>query len=500
MTAREAVYARAGATALRRVEISRPVRLALELGVIRPHDDVFDYGCGYGADVEFLRERGHRANGWDPHHRPATEPSPAAVVNLGYVLNVIEDPTERLVALNRAWTLASRALIVAVRTTNDLRSIANGIDHGDGLLTGADTFQKLYGQNEAATYITDSVGVQPVPLGVGIFVAFKSEAGEQEWVDSRAALRSRSRRHNRVGPNRETRRHRIYQEHRELLRPLEEFVAEHGRIPATLERDWTVAVVEALGSLPKAFQVIRHAASEPWWDAAAADRRNELAVRFALARLRKRPNFSALPSSVQRDIKALFGSYKTACAHADDLLFSIGQPDVIRRAAAEASIGKVTPEAIYVHVDAVDLLPPELRVFFGAAEAVAGEVPSATLAKAHFDKPRVSWLVYPRFDTEPHPVLRESWVVDFRKLDVRPYDYSSRDNPPVLHRKELFVAPDHPRYDMFRRLTEQEERHGLLRDGLTLGTRAAWQQRLADEGWQLRGHRLVRSRKSALSE
>jgi len=34
-------------------------------------------------------------------------------VNLGYVLNVIEDPQERLAALRRAWDLSRRLLAVA---------------------------------------------------------------------------------------------------------------------------------------------------------------------------------------------------------------------------------------------------------------------------------------------------------------------------------------------------------------------------------------------------
>ena len=485
-------YERAGATAMKRVEISRPIRLALEAGVARSEDDVFDYGCGHGHDVEFLRELGHDSEGWDPIHRPDTALRSAAVVNLGYVLNVIEDPAERIGALRQAWELATRALIIAVRTTSDLRSIAHGIDHGDGLLTGADTFQKLYRQSEAASYIDDALQAKSIPLGVGVFVVFKSDEVEQQWVDDRNARR-RIRRLTRVPEPRQTLRDRTYQEHRELLGPLEAFIAEHGRIPAHQEEAWTLEVIDALGSLPRAFQVIRHAAVEPWWEAAADERRTDLTVRFALARLGRRPRYSALPAAVQRDVRALFGSYKSACMQADDLLFSIGEPDVVRRAAAVAPVGKLTADAIYVHVDAVELLPPELRVYLGAAEAVIGEVPSATLVKAHFDRPRVSWLVYPHFDTDPHPSLRESWVVDFRQLDVRPYDYSGRDNPPVLHRKELFIAPGHPRYETFRRLTQQEDRHGLLHPGFTIGTREGWHQRLDEEGWRLRGHRLIRS-------
>jgi DNA phosphorothioation-associated putative methyltransferase len=484
---------RAGATAIKRVELSRPLRLALEAGVIRLGDDVFDYGCGHGTDIDFLSALGHKADGWDPNHRPDVTPQRAAVVNLGYVLNVIEDPRERAHALKQAWQLSTRALIIAVRTADEARFVANGTSHADGVVTGANTFQKFFTQAEARSYIDELLAVQSVPIGPGIFVAFTNEATEQEWLDNRAVLRRRVRRLRRIVEPRKTLRDHAYDQHRDILHPLEEFIAERGRLPAGDEHEWAQPIIDTFGSLPRAFQVLRHVAEHPWWDDAAEDRRQELLVRFALARLRKRPQFTALPLGVQHDVRALFGSYKTACEHSDRLLFSMGDLNALRQAAARAPIGKQTPDAIYVHIDASDLLPTELRVLIGAANALIGTVPEATLVKAHLNKPRVSYLIYPNFDDDPHPALAESWVVDFSELDVRPHDYRSRANPPILHRKELFVAPDYPRFDTFRRLTEQEDRHGLLGDSATIGTRNGWHHRLEERGWRLRGHRLVRS-------
>ncbi len=48
------------------------------------------------------------ANGWDPAFRPDDPRTAAEIVNLGYVLNVIEDPQERARALTDAWDLAMR--------------------------------------------------------------------------------------------------------------------------------------------------------------------------------------------------------------------------------------------------------------------------------------------------------------------------------------------------------------------------------------------------------
>ena len=77
-----------------------------------------------------------------------------------------------------------------------------------------------------------------------------------------------------------------------------------------------------------------------------------------------------------------------------------------------------------------------------------------------------------------------------RELDC--YDYANSTIPPVLHRKETFLPADHLLHARFARLTQQEEKHGLLDETATIGTREGWQQRLHEKGFTLRRHRLVK--------
>ena len=110
----------------------------------------------------------------------------------------------------------------------------------------------------------------------------------------------------------------------------------------------------------------------------------------------------------------------------------------------------------------------------------------ATLIKFHTDKPKISYLFYPDFDTEPHPALHTSMQIDLRDLDVKYSDYDTSDNPPILHRKETFVTPDYPRYEEFAQLTQQEETWGLLKNTATIGRRKGWQECLAEMPSRLR--------------
>jgi DNA phosphorothioation-associated putative methyltransferase len=67
---------------------------------------------------------------------------PADIVNLGFVVNVIEDFDEQLEALTRAYSLAERLLVVSVMLAN--QNEVAGRRFRDGVLTGRGTFQKYY--------------------------------------------------------------------------------------------------------------------------------------------------------------------------------------------------------------------------------------------------------------------------------------------------------------------------------------------------------------------
>jgi hypothetical protein len=77
------------------------------------------------------------------------------------------------------------------------------------------------------------------------------------------------------------------------------------------------------------------------------------------------------------------------------------------------------------------------------------------------------------------------------------YDYADSANPPILHRKETFLHPTHPLHVKFARLTQQEEKAGLLDDPSRIGSRTAWLARLEEHGLTLRGHRLLRANRAA---
>jgi DNA phosphorothioation-associated putative methyltransferase len=248
------------------------------------------------------------------------------------------------------------------------------------------------------------------------------------------------------------------------------------------------AAVEArFGSLKRAFALVKRVTGTDDWDAIARRCTEDLLVYLALGRFRRRPPMSALPLGLQRDIRAFFGSYASACRLADDRLFRAGD-DACRHSA----VGKLLPNALYVHRSALEALDPLLRIYEGCARAYLGEIDGANLIKLHRHSGKVSYLVYPDFETDPHPALLRSVKLSLRTREIDCLEYAASANPPILHRKETFLLTDHPLYAKFARLSQQEERHGLLDDPATIGTREGWEARLSAAGFALRGHRLVR--------
>lgn len=471
--------------AIVRNDFSRPVRLALEAGLFTPETTFFDYGCGHGSDVTRLAEKGYVSAGYDPYYFPNNPQTATDIVNIGYVINVIEDQTERRQALVNAWELTQKILIVSAQVLIDDRN-RGLVAYADGIITSRNTFQKYYQQEELKTYIDQVLGVDAVPVALGIYFVFRDEAQAQSFRASR--FRSRAT----------TPRVKVqvkhFEDYQELLAPLMAFVTERGRLPEKGELTQEEEIKAEFRTIQRAFHVILQATDPQEWEAIAQKRRQDLMVYLALSQFSRRPKLGHLAPEVQEDIKALFGSYKQACVAADKTLFSVGNLSVIRKCCHNSKVGKKLPNSLWVHVSALEELDFLLRLYEGCASRTIGRLETANVIKIHTKAPKISYLYYPDFDTEPHPTLQASMEVDLRDLHVSYRDFDADDDLPILHQKEQLVLPDYPMYEKLVKLSRQEEDWGLLDDWRSISLRSGWLKCLEEHCAVLKGYQLCRQK------
>ncbi|MEH2282992.1 MAG: DNA phosphorothioation-associated putative methyltransferase [Nostoc sp.] len=467
--------------AIARTDLSRPVRLAIEGAILNQDTTFFDYGCGYGGDVQRVKNLGYTSAGWDPYYHPDVPRTASDVVNLGYILNVIEDPEERRQSLLQAWELTGKVLIVAAQILINAPSKTQ-LAYNDGIVTRRNTFQKYYEQEELKTYIDEVLNVDAIPIALGVYFVFRDEAQKESYKAIRFFSTS------------STPRVRIpikrFEDYQEQLQPLMAFFTKRGRLPVKGELENEQELLSEFGNFRRAFGVVLQATDEAEWDAIAYRRSLDIQVYLALTHFDRRPAWQKLAPEMRHDIKAFFSSYEEACQVADQKLFSLGKPGVIQTACEKSKIGKHTRGALYVHVSALAALDPVLRICEGCASRTIGRVDEATLIKYHTDKPQISYLCYPDFDTDPHPALKASITIDLKTLVVTHRDYATRANPPILHRKETFVTTNYLGYEEFAQLTQQEQQLGLLNHKSDIGTREGWEKCLAAHGVEIRAHQV----------
>jgi DNA phosphorothioation-associated putative methyltransferase len=343
---------------------------------------VFDYGCGYGDDLRGLHSRGIRCTGWDPIHHPRGQRKPADVVNLGYVINVIENPEERAATLREAWALTGKVLIVSARLIIDATA-GHQRPYEDGYLTRRGTFQKYYQQHELRGWIDETLGVSSVPAGPGIFYIFRDPELRQSFLAARYRRPA-------IAP-RQHQSDALFEQYKALLAPLIAFVTARGRLPEASELDVAPQICEVMGSLRHAFAIIQRVTGADQWSRIREARTQDLLIYLALARFDGRPRFSDLPRALQLDVRTFFSTYRRACTLADDLLFSAGNLQAIDAACRAAVVGKLTPSALYIHTSALSQLPPILRIYEGCARTYIGSADGANLIKLHRGIPQVSY-------------------------------------------------------------------------------------------------------------
>ena len=152
----------------------------------------------------------------------------------------------------------------------------------------------------------------------------------------------------------------------------------------------------------------------------------------------------------------------------------------------QISLGKHLPDAIYLHESALESAPPELMAYLARSIAKLGLGNRQwNLIKFYRRDHKITLLEYPRFFEYAYPALALAYTMDLEKESFRQTDFRDSGNPPILHRKETFLKPDHPSVTTFREISAEGEKAGLYDTPRSIGFRQSWERIISRKGYML---------------
>lgn len=461
-------------TALGRSALSAPVQMLLRLGLLNRETSFFDYGCGRGDDLATLGAEGFAARGWDPHYAPANALLSADVVNLGFVINVVEDPAERVDTLHRAFALARRVMSVAVMLYG---TETTGKPFGDGFMTSRGTFQKYFQQAELKDYLEHVLQREAMLVGPGLALVFKDNDWEQRYLAGRYRRRDVTERLLAVRPrqNKLVRKRVVRaavaplaeQPPHPLLSELWRTALDLGRYPEDTEINRLPEVVEVFGSVGRALRRLGQCFEVALLEKAQAARADDLRLYFAIQQFSKRPRYGELEARLRRDVKAFFGDYTSAQAAGMTLLTQAADGEALLAACRDAEtngLGWLDGDHLQLHASLLDRLPVVLRAFVSCGLLVYGELSDVDLIKVHCSSGKLTLMQFDDFAGVPLPLMTKRIKVNVRRADYNVFEYGKQFPKPPLYRKSRYMHEEMAHYQ------EQEAFDRALEESGVLGT------------------------------
>ncbi|UTZ23063.1 DNA phosphorothioation-associated putative methyltransferase [Vibrio campbellii] len=483
-------------TAIVRHELSGPMKTLAKQGYLDGRFSIFDYGCGRGDDLRELEAHGLDVLGWDPVFSPDNDKVKSDIVNLGFVLNVIEDQDERLEALLSAWELANKILVVSVMLAND-SYVAQFQPYKDGVITSRNTFQKYYAQSEFKGYLERSLQEDAIAVAPGIFYIFKDKLEEQRYLQSKYQRHHTWQQLTSPQPiESKDKAKLVISQNSTLFDDFWNICLELGRVPANDEFNRSEEVRSLIGSHKKVFGLLQEMFDTREFANAEKSRKEDLLVYFSMGLFEKRKPYTHQPKSLKRDIKALFDDYRTAINLATELLFAIADAELIGEQCIKAhhllpaSILNAGHSLIF-HKSYIEKLPLLLRVYVGAALQMYGELDDVIdLIKIHINSGKLTLTQYDDFEKSV-PYLVERTKIKMADQDIDFFDYIDEQRRPPLLNKHLLL-------DKQSELYEKQKRFDLRLSKL-LGTTATdevilhrqmFEERLLQAGKTVSGFRI----------
>ncbi len=296
-----------------------------------------------------------------------------------------------------------------------------------------------------------------VTVAPGIFYIFKDKIAEQNY------LQSRYKRHHSwkqlTGPApvdtrllQKDKAKLLITQNQALYNDFWQRCLQLGRIPANEEFIQAEQVKALTGSFKKTFSLLEELYDTSEFEQAQHKRKEDLLAYFAISLFEKRKPYTQQPENLKRDIKALFGEYKTAINLATELLFAISDIELIEQQCIKAHQSLPASvmnqgHSLILHKQFLSELPLLLRVYVDAALQMYGELDDdIDLVKIHITSGKVTLTGYDDFQNKAVPFLKERIKIKMADQDIDFFDYINENRRPPLLNKGAYIDESFDNY------------------------------------------------------
>ena len=155
----------------------------------------------------------------------------------------------------------------------------------------------------------------------------------------------------------------------------------------------------------------------------------------------------------------------------------------------DTSIGKTVGTSRYLHRTTICAKLKELIALL--SKELDFSLEKINIIRIAPNTNKLSLMEYESFWTEGFPSLKKSYTITLSPLSISTRQHGRNGNPPILHRKELFISPEHSSYQVFQALTKQAEEYGLFKNTNKIGYKKYWEELLKDKGLIVKGNNLI---------
>jgi len=318
----------------------------------------------------------------------------------------------------------------------------------DGYLTSINTFQKYYSAPEIEAVVKEQLNETPIKLGPGIYIVFKDKSLEQEYLFKRQLgllVETKTAFKDDAGDR--------FAE--ALVAKMVKTILSFGRVPklTELKSKFQEEIAQARVSYNRLSRLALSQISISDLKHVREAFSAEILIFLAINRFDGRVKYGDLPEKFQIDVRAHFGSLRSANEEAERLLFSLSDTDGLISAALDAERaghGHLIGTKFRCHSKQCEKLPKNLRLFYKIGERLHRSIADTDIIQLHLETKKMAFLIVNEFEKSSLPRIHSREIINFATQDIVAVPHQEKEQVRILFLKSALMDAEDQHFEVQR--------------------------------------------------